>query len=186
MKDRKHLDTKEGFHYPSPEPDQEGAVLVQAAEEERAAEERREEKGRKEAGEEREAERHDAAVAMRVSTVIRCRPMAHGGIFSLLTTGRAGCGDRGYMWTECRRSRVETDTLNGESIRTSAPMQLGWRSPDANPAKERVIRIFVLYGRHFPTDEARRLPFEDYVAEIAAKPPSQWSEDQWHVLSSST
>ena len=33
------------------------------------------------------------------------------------------------------------------------------------------------------TDEVGRLPFEDYVAEVTAKPDSQWNEDQWHVVS---
>jgi hypothetical protein len=80
-------------------------------------------------------------------------------------------------------TEVETDTLHGASIRTSVPMQLGWRSPDANPAKELRYQDIRLYGRALAPDEARRLPFEDYVAEIAAKPLSQWTEDQWHVAS---
>ncbi len=32
-------------------------------------------------------------------------------------------------------------------------------------------------------DEAKRLPFEDYVAEVAAKPVAQWNDDQWHAVS---
>ena len=80
-------------------------------------------------------------------------------------------------------TEVETDTLHGGTIRTSAPMQLGWRSPDANPAKELRYQDIRLYGRALLEDEVRRLPFEDYVAEIASKPVSQWTEDQWHVTS---
>ena len=30
---------------------------------------------------------------------------------------------------------------------------------------------------------SKRLPFEDYVAEIATQPPSEWTADQWHVVS---
>ncbi|MDE3199478.1 MAG: DUF1553 domain-containing protein, partial [Acidobacteriota bacterium] len=80
-------------------------------------------------------------------------------------------------------TEVESDTLHGESIRTTAPMQLGWRSPTTNPAKELRYQDIRLYGRSLATDEARRLPFEDYVAEIVSKPASQWTEDQWHVVS---
>jgi hypothetical protein len=62
-------------------------------------------------------------------------------------------------------------------------MQLGWRYPDANPAKQTRYQDIRLYGRALNTDEASRLPFEDYVAEVAAKPASQWNEDQWHAVS---
>jgi hypothetical protein len=31
-------------------------------------------------------------------------------------------------------------------------------------------------------DEAKRLPFEDYVAEITSRPASQWNRDQWHAV----
>ena len=34
-----------------------------------------------------------------------------------------------------------------------------------------------LYGRALTADEVKRLPFEDYVAEVAAKPTSQWNDD---------
>ncbi len=36
---------------------------------------------------------------------------------------------------------------------------------------------------HLTPDEAKRLPFEDYVAEVAAKPAAQWNDDQWHAVS---
>src|ERR1019366_2133304 len=28
----------------------------------------------------------------------------------------------------------------------------------------------------------KRLPFEDYAAEVIAKPASKWSEDEWHAV----
>ena len=31
--------------------------------------------------------------------------------------------------------------------------------------------------------EAKRLPYEDYVAELTGKPTSAWNEDQWHAVS---
>ena len=40
-----------------------------------------------------------------------------------------------------------------------------------------------LYGRALTSEEARRLPFEDYVAEVTSKPIEQWNADQWHAVS---
>ena len=80
-------------------------------------------------------------------------------------------------------SRVIVDTLGKASIRTKVPMQLGWRYPEATPAKETRYQDIRLYARALTLDEARRLPFEDYVAEVTAKPYSQWNEDQWHAVS---
>ncbi len=79
-------------------------------------------------------------------------------------------------------TQAVSDNLNGATIRTKAPLQLGWRYPDANPEKEVRYQDIRLYGRSLAPAESRRLPFEDYVAEIAAKPASQWTADQWHVI----
>ena len=49
-------------------------------------------------------------------------------------------------------------------------MQLGWRYPDANPAQETRYQDIRLYGRALTADEVKRLPFEDYVAEMTSKP----------------
>ena len=38
-------------------------------------------------------------------------------------------------------------------------------------------------ARALSAEEAKRLPFEDYVAEITSKPASQWDPDQWHAVS---
>ncbi len=80
-------------------------------------------------------------------------------------------------------TRVDCDALGHKTIRTQAPMQLGWRYPDANPAQETRYQDLRLYGRALTAEEAKRLPFEDYVAEMTSKPASQWNEDQWHVVS---
>ncbi len=66
-------------------------------------------------------------------------------------------------------TKVVTDTLGKATIRTAAPMQLGWRYPDKNPQKEARFQDLRVYGRALAADEVRRLPFEDYVAELAAK-----------------
>jgi hypothetical protein len=80
-------------------------------------------------------------------------------------------------------TRTVSDTLARATIRTQAPMQLGWRAPDANPAKDTRFQDLRLYARALKPEEAKRLPYEDYVAEITAQPASQWNGDQWHTVS---
>lgn len=79
-------------------------------------------------------------------------------------------------------TQVVSDSLDGKTIRTQAPMQLGWRNPEANPAKETRYQDIRMYARTLNADETKRLPFEDYAAEIATKPAAQWNADQWHVM----
>ena len=62
-------------------------------------------------------------------------------------------------------------------------MQLGWRYPDAKPARDTRYQDIRLYARPLAKEEAERLPYEDYVAEITAKPISRWNPDQWHAAS---
>jgi hypothetical protein len=62
-------------------------------------------------------------------------------------------------------------------------VQLGWRDPEEHPAKEARYQDIRLYARTLSPDEIERLPFEDYAAEIASHPTSQWTADQWHVMS---
>jgi hypothetical protein len=78
---------------------------------------------------------------------------------------------------------VVMNKLAAKTIRTQAPMQLGWRYPDADPARETRYQDIRLYGRALTPEEARRLPFEDYVAEVTSKPAYKWSEDEWHAVS---
>jgi len=81
-------------------------------------------------------------------------------------------------------TRVVSDNISHATIRTKAPMQLGWRDPEEHPAKEARYQDIRLYARTLSPDEVERLPFEDYAAEIASHPPSpsQWTTDQWHVI----
>ena len=80
-------------------------------------------------------------------------------------------------------THVAADTLGQAPIRTTAPMQLGWRYPDATPAQDTRYQDIRLYARVLSGEEAKRLPYEDYVAEVASKPIAQWNEDQLHAVS---
>ena len=68
-------------------------------------------------------------------------------------------------------------------MRTTAPLQLGRKSPDEQPARDTRYQDIRLYARALTAEEAKRLPFEDYVAEITSRPMSQWDRDQWHAVS---
>jgi hypothetical protein len=81
------------------------------------------------------------------------------------------------------KTRTVVDALAQATIRTLAPMQLGRRSPDANPLRETRYQDIRLYGRALPAEEARRLPFEDYVAEVTARPSDKWNADELHTVS---
>jgi hypothetical protein len=94
-----------------------------------------------------------------------------------------GSGIHIYLNGAPLATRVAVDTLGSQSIRTTAPMQLGWRYPDATPVHETRYQDVRLYGRALSAEEAARLPIEDYVAELATKPSSSWNEDQWHAVS---
>jgi Protein of unknown function (DUF1549)/Concanavalin A-like lectin/glucanases superfamily/Planctomycete cytochrome C len=97
-------------------------------------------------------------------------------------TGRAS-GIKIFVNGSAIPTRVVSDNLGSEAIRTQAPMQLGWRNPEEHPAKDARYQDIRLYGRALSPAEVERLPFEDYAAEIASRPPSQWTSDQWHVMS---
>ena len=80
-------------------------------------------------------------------------------------------------------TKTISDTLARNSIRTTAPLQLGRESPDEQPARDTRYQDFRVYGRALSVEEAERLPFEDYVSEITSKPVGQWNADQWHAVS---
>lgn len=79
-------------------------------------------------------------------------------------------------------TKVVADSLGQASIRTQAPLQLGMRYPDANPARETRYQDIRVYGRAVTAEEAKRLPFEDSVAEVTGKPADKWNADEWHVV----
>ena len=81
------------------------------------------------------------------------------------------------------QTTVAMDKLDQKSIQTQVPMQLGWRYPDADPARETRYQDIRLYGRALTPVEAKRLPFEDYAAEVIGKPVGKWTLDEWHAVS---
>jgi mono/diheme cytochrome c family protein len=80
-------------------------------------------------------------------------------------------------------TRIVSDSLGRKTIRTSAPMKLGMRSPDTQPARDTRYQDLRLYARALTPEEVKRLPYEDYVSEIANRPTTQWTDDQWHAAS---
>lgn len=121
--------------------------------------------------------------AIRVSTV---KPLMDKGswyhvFFTYDGSGKAS-GIKLYLDGKPVATKVEADGL-AETIRTSAPLQMGWRYPDADPMRASRFQDVRLYARALTPEEAKRLPYEDYVAEISTRPSSQWSLDQWHAVS---
>jgi hypothetical protein len=51
------------------------------------------------------------------------------------------------------------------------------------PARETRYQDIRLYGRALTPEEAKRLPFEDYVAEDCSKPAASGLRTKWHVVS---
>jgi hypothetical protein len=96
-------------------------------------------------------------------------------------SGRAA-GVRLYVNGAPVTTKIISDTLARKSMRTSAPLQLGRKSPDEQPARDTRYQDLRLYARALTEEEAKRLPFEDYVAEITSRPASQWNRDQWHAV----
>lgn len=183
-KDKKHPDVKEAFDYPSPENLTKKELAAYKPPEKKEPKKKKEKKKEEKKPAPKEPADTTPLVAIRVCTAT---PLLTDGkwrhvFFTYDGSGRAS-GVKIFIDGNPAATEVESDTLQGETIRTAAPMQLGWRSPDANPAKELRYQDIRLYGRSVAPDEVRRLPFEDYVAEIVSKPMSQWTEDQWHVAS---
>ena len=171
---------KEPFHYPTPQDLSKKDLSANKPPEKKKPSEKK-----KETEKPKPSEPVDTtpSVAIRVSTV---DPLPLDGawkhiFFTYDGTGRAS-GVKIYVNGALVRTHVDSDTLNGKTIRTQAPMQLGWRHPDATPAKEVRYQDIRLYARPLGSDEVKRVPFEDYVAEVTAKPTAQWNEDQWHAV----
>ncbi len=122
-------------------------------------------------------------VAIRVSTI---EPLPLGYwkhvFFTYDGSGKAA-GVRIYVDGAQVATRIAADTLGNATMLSKAPMQLGWRYPDATPVRDTRYQDIRLYARALTTDEVKRLPFEDYAAEVTNKPVAQWTEDEWHAVS---
>ena len=80
-------------------------------------------------------------------------------------------------------TRVVSDSLRRATIRTTAPMQLGWRFPDHNAQKETRYQDLRVYARSLTADEVKRLPYENYTAELTTSwDPARLNPDQWHAV----
>jgi hypothetical protein len=189
--DPKPPEIKEVFQYPTPSDltKQELAPYKPKEDPKKKAEEakkKKEEEKKKKPDEPKEKEPEDKTpfVAARVTTA---EPLPLDGrwrhiFFTYDGTGKAA-GIHIFVDGKPVATKVVYDSLTQSTIRTQAPMQLGMRYPEANPAREARYQDIRLYGRSLTADEVKRLPFEDYVAEIAHKPTNGWTPDEWHVAS---
>jgi hypothetical protein len=87
-----------------------------------------------------------------------------------------------YVDGQPQELKVVKDKLDG-TIRTSAPMTFERIFPDVDPLRQSAFEDFRFYARELAPDEAVRVPYEDYVAEIVQKPLSTWSDDEFKVVS---
>jgi hypothetical protein len=188
-KEKKEAPFKEPFHYPTPADLTAKDLAPNKPPEKKEPKKKEPEKKKEEKPKPpppAPAEATDATpeVAIKVSTIDRL-PLDGEWKHLFFTYDGSGkaAGVKIYVNGAPAATRVDADSLDGKSIRTQAPMQLGWRYPDANPAKETRYQDLRLYGRALASEETGRLPFEDIVAEVTAKPASQWNEDQWHTVS---
>jgi hypothetical protein len=190
---KKEPEAKEPFNYPTPQDlskkDLAPNKPPQQKKEEKEAAKKQEAKDKAEAKSKKPTaagphQDRTPEVAIRVASIT---PLLIDGVwkhifFTYDGSGRAS-GVKIYVNGINFATRVLADNLAGATIRTSAPMQIGWRDPEEHPAKDARYQDIRLYARTLKPDEVERLPFEDYAAEIVSHPPSEWTADQWHVLS---
>jgi len=189
---KKPTEAKEAFNYPTPQdlskkdlaPNKPPEQLKAEKEEEKKAKakEKEEAKKKKPAPVEKPGE-NIPEVAIRVAAV---KPLSLDNAWKHIFFTYDGSGNASgvkiYVDGVQVATHVVKDNLGKATIRTDAPMQLGWRNPDEHPAKDARYQDVRLYARTLAIDEVRRLPFEDYVAEITTQPPAQWTADQRHVI----
>ena len=171
---------KEVFHYPTPA-DLTAKDLAQAKT--RQETRRQEGRGKAQAGEKAGAahgRRHDAADCHQVSTSVDPLPVdGHWRhvFFTYDGSGKAS-GIKIYVNGTPVATRVVADTL-GHDNDPHAGAHAAWvalsRCQSRRDTRYQDVR---LYGRALTADEVKRLPFEDYVAEMTGKPMQQWNEDR--------
>ena len=189
-KEKKEPKFKEPFHYPTPtDLTAKDLAPYKAPEAKKPQAKKKEPEKKKEEKPKPPAEPADTTPlnAIRIETTDRL-PLDGDWKHLFFTYDGSGkaAGIRIYLNGAPVTTTVLADKLGAATIRTTAPMQLGWRNPPANPAanpaKETRYQDIRVYARALSPDEVRRLPFEDYVAEVAAKPASQWSKDETHAI----
>jgi hypothetical protein len=189
---KKEAEIKEPFNYPTPQDLRRKDLAANKPPEQKKAEEEAAKKDKAEA-EAAKRKKHPAPKEPKDTTpesairVVALTPLPLDGawkhiFFTYDGSGRAS-GVKIYVNGTEISTAVVSDDLRGATIRTQAPMQLGWRNPEEHPAKDARYQDIRLYARALNPDEVERLPFEDYASELASRPPAQWTEDQWHVMS---
>jgi hypothetical protein len=112
------------------------------------------------------------------------RVMARGRWNHVLVTydgsGRAA-GVKLYVDGELQEACVMRDALT-DTVRTTAPFQLGSIHPDANPLRQSRFQDLRYYSRALTAAEAPRLAREDYVAAIVKRPQAEWNEDETQAV----
>jgi len=188
-KSEKKIEAKEPFNYPSPQDLSKKDLAPNKPPEQKKAEEEAAKKDKAEAKAKKPSKEEPpkdttSTIGLRVVSVT---PLPLDGawkhIFFTYDGSRRGSGVKIFVNGTAIATRVVTDNLGRATIRTEAPLQLGWRNPEEHPAKDARYQDIRLYARALSPDEVERLPFEDYVAEIVSHPSSQWSADQWHAIS---
>jgi hypothetical protein len=180
---KKPVEAKEPFRYPTPQDLTKKDLSANKPPEKKEPKKKEEEKKPK-PPEKKEPIDTTPEVAIKVSTMVPLPVDGHWEhvFFTYDGSGHAA-GVKIYINGSEAGIRIVSDSLRGETIRTHVPMQLGWRYPDANPAKQTRYQDIRLYTRTLTPEETKRVPFEDYVAEVTAKPAAQWNDDQWHAVS---
>ena len=188
-KDEKQVEAKEPFNYPSPQDLSKKDLAPNKPPAQKKAEEEAAKKGEAEAKAKESASpkpRKDAIPTIGIR-VVSVTPLPLDGewkhIFFTYDGSHRAAGIKIFVNGHPVATTVVSDNLGSETIRTQAPMQLGWRNPEEHPAKDARYQDIRLYARALSLDEVERLPFEDYAAEIASHPASQWTTDQWQVMS---
>src|SRR6266496_3078375 len=189
---KKPTTAKEPFNYPTPQdlskkdlaPNKPPEQLKAEKEEERKAKAKAEAEAKaKKSKPSEKPEENVPEVAVRVAAVMPL-PLDNAWkhiFFTYDGSGRAS-DVKIYVNGVQVATRVLKDNLDRTTIHTDAPMQLGWRNPDEHPAKDARYQDIRLYARTLAPDEIKRLPFEDYAAEIVSNPAAQWTEDERHVI----
>jgi hypothetical protein len=191
-KHRKEPEVKEPFNYPTPQDLSKKDLAPNKPPEQKKAEEEAAKKAKAKAKTEEKEKKPSSGEPPKDKTpivavrVVSLTPLPVDGVwkhifFTYDGSGRAS-GVKIFVNGIPIATRVLADSLGGATIRTQAPMQLGWRNPEEHPAKDARYQDIRLYARALSPDEVEALPFEDYAAEIASHPLSRWTTDQWHVM----
>jgi len=188
-KSEKKVEANEPFNYPSPQDLSKKDLAPNKPPEQKKAEEEAAKKDKAEAKAKKPSTKEPpkdttSTIGLRVVSVI---PLPLDGawrhIFFTYDGSHRASGIKIFVNGSAIATRVVSDNLGSATIRTQVPMQLGWRNPEEHPAKDARYQDIRLYARALNADEVERLPFEDYAAEITSYPASQWTADQWHVVS---